>query len=138
MSQYFDLDLTGEQTQQRLHEVPEMQERTKDTTIININAMADSTGTYTLETAIAALGTYETANNVLYQLGINKRVKEPIRSRDDKIVPDVSGMGARDAVFVLENCGLRVKLHGRGKVKHQSYPAGKAAMKGAECVLTME
>ena len=83
-------------------------------------------------------GDADAANNVLYQLGINKRVKEPIRSRDDKIVPDVSGMGARDAVFVLENCGLRVKLHGRGKVKHQSYPAGKAAMKGAECVLTME
>jgi cell division protein FtsI (penicillin-binding protein 3) len=53
-------------------------------------------------------------------------------------VPDVTGMGARDAVYLLENCGLRVKLQGRGKVKKQSYPAGKQAVKGSECVLTLE
>ena len=55
-----------------------------------------------------------------------------------KTVPDVTGMGARDAVYLLESCGLRVKLQGRGKVKRQSYPAGKQAMKGCECILTLE
>lgn len=57
---------------------------------------------------------------------------------DSKIVPDVTGMGARDAVYLLESCGLRVKLHGRGKVKKQSYPAGKVAQKGVVCVLNLE
>ena len=52
-------------------------------------------------------------------------------------VPDVTGMGAKDAVYLLENCGLKVKLHGRGKVKSQSYPAGKQAMKGSECLLVL-
>ncbi|MFV0467783.1 MAG: penicillin-binding protein [Dysgonomonas sp.] len=35
-------------------------------------------------------------------------------------VPDVKGMGARDAVFALENAGLRVQLKGSGKVTNQS------------------
>ena len=57
---------------------------------------------------------------------------------NSKVVPDVTGMGARDAVYLLENCGLHVKLQGRGKVKKQSYPAGKAVLKGCECVLVLE
>lgn len=56
----------------------------------------------------------------------------------NKVVPDVTGMGARDAVYLLESCGLRVKLQGRGKVKRQSFPAGKEALKGSECVLILE
>ncbi len=35
-------------------------------------------------------------------------------------VPDVRGMGARDAIFLLENAGCRVDLVGRGKVLRQS------------------
>lgn len=54
------------------------------------------------------------------------------------VAPDVTGMGARDAVFLLESRGLKVKLHGRGHVKSQSYPAGKAIAKGMECILTLE
>ena len=56
----------------------------------------------------------------------------------DKSTPDVTGMGARDAVYLLESMGLKVKLQGRGKVKRQSYPAGRAVTAGAECVLLLE
>lgn len=43
-------------------------------------------------------------------------------------VPDVRGMGARDALYVLENLGYRVELEGRGQVKKQSVrPGAKAA-----------
>ncbi len=35
-------------------------------------------------------------------------------------VPDVRGMGARDAMFLLENAGCRVDIVGRGKVLRQS------------------
>ena len=41
-----------------------------------------------------------------------------------KQVPDVVGMGLRDALFLLENCGLQVKPIGKGMVKSQSIPAG--------------
>jgi cell division protein FtsI (penicillin-binding protein 3) len=56
----------------------------------------------------------------------------------DTTVPDVVGMGAKDAVFLLETYGLRVKLHGRGKVRRQSIPAGSAISKNSVCVLTLE
>ena len=56
----------------------------------------------------------------------------------DTTVPDVVGMGAKDAVFLLETYGLRVSLHGRGKVRRQSMPAGSAISKNSVCVLTLE
>lgn len=40
------------------------------------------------------------------------------------LVPSVVGMGARDAVYLLENTGLRVKVEGFGKVVKQSIPPG--------------
>ncbi len=43
------------------------------------------------------------------------------------VVPDVRGLGARDAVYLLESAGLKVVLRGAGKVKHQSIPAGTPA-----------
>ncbi|MDE6353990.1 MAG: transpeptidase family protein [Prevotella sp.] len=54
------------------------------------------------------------------------------------VTPDVTGMGARDAVYMLESRGLKVRLHGRGRVKSQSFPAGRTIVRGAECVLTLE
>ena len=63
----------------------------------------------------------------LQQVSVNKN-----------ITPNVVGMGAKDAVYLLESQGLRVKLHGRGKVKKQSYPAGKQITQGSECVLNLE
>lgn len=54
------------------------------------------------------------------------------------VVPDVRGMGARDAVYLLESRGLRVRLSGRGKVRSQSCPAGTPVRRGQECVLELE
>jgi len=39
-------------------------------------------------------------------------------------VPDVNGFTLRDALYVLENRGLRVTYRGKGKVINQSVPAG--------------
>ena len=35
-------------------------------------------------------------------------------------VPDVTGMGLKDALYILENAGLKVNTEGRGKVVYQS------------------
>lgn len=43
---------------------------------------------------------------------------------NEKLVPDVSGMSLKDALFLLENVGLKVKTVGYGKVIRQSLPAG--------------
>jgi len=41
-----------------------------------------------------------------------------------KRIPDVRGMGVRDALYVLENLGLKVKLDGVGRVYKQSITPG--------------
>lgn len=43
---------------------------------------------------------------------------------DVDLVPDVKGMGARDAVYLLENRGFNVVLEGYGVVNYQSIQAG--------------
>ena len=48
----------------------------------------------------------------------------------DKKVPNVSGMSAKDAVYLLESRGLIVRLSGKGKVVHQSLIPGSALVKG--------
>ena len=40
------------------------------------------------------------------------------------IMPDLKGLPLMDAVALLENMGLRVKIYGQGKVKEQSIPQG--------------
>ena len=54
------------------------------------------------------------------------------------IVPDVKGMGARDAVYALESRGVKVRLHGRGKVTAQSLAPGRKIKKGDACTLKLE
>lgn len=49
----------------------------------------------------------------------------------DNLIPDVKGMGARDAVFLLEEKGLKVSVSGKGKVVGQTLPPGSRAVKGA-------
>jgi cell division protein FtsI (penicillin-binding protein 3) len=56
----------------------------------------------------------------------------------NSMVPDVTGMGARDAVFMLESRGLKVRLTGRGKVTLQSLPPGHHIRKGELCQLQLE
>ena len=45
-------------------------------------------------------------------------------------VPSVIGMGAKDAVYLLESKGLRVNLSGVGKVYSQSISQGTLVRKG--------
>jgi cell division protein FtsI (penicillin-binding protein 3) len=53
------------------------------------------------------------------------------------LVPNVVSMGARDAVYLLENAGLRVRVVGRGSVRSQSVPPGARARKGDQIILEM-
>ena len=106
-------------------------------------------------------GDINAANYVLAQLGVRaegqwdgmggldtpiwgKAVREKdkvlvsqMQLSDDKM-PDVAGMGASDALYVLEEQGLKVRLHGRGLVRRQSIPAGTALKQGMSCHLYLE
>jgi len=48
------------------------------------------------------------------------------RNIKEGIVPNVVGMGLQDALYLLENSGMKVKVSGYGTVKRQSVPAGNA------------
>jgi cell division protein FtsI (penicillin-binding protein 3) len=54
-----------------------------------------------------------------------------------KTVPDVRGMGVRDAVYILENLGMDVKLQGVGRVARQSVAPHSVNRRG-EIVLYLE
>lgn len=56
---------------------------------------------------------------------------------DKNTMPDVHGMGAKDAVYLIESRGVKVKLNGRGKVMEQSIGAGQHIKKGMVCSLRL-
>lgn len=56
---------------------------------------------------------------------------------NSNVVPSVIGMGAKDAVYLLESKGLKVRLNGIGKVKSQSIPGGNHVVKGQTVTLTL-
>jgi cell division protein FtsI (penicillin-binding protein 3) len=53
------------------------------------------------------------------------------------LVPNVVGMGAIDAVYAMEKCGLRVSLTGHGSVVKQSISGGSKAATGQTVSLTL-
>jgi cell division protein FtsI (penicillin-binding protein 3) len=52
-------------------------------------------------------------------------------------IPDVTGMGAKDAVFLLEQMGLKVLLNGKGNVVRQSLSPGRMYSKGSVVILDL-
>ena len=53
------------------------------------------------------------------------------------IMPDVKGMGLKDAVYMLETCGLKVRIQGKGKVQAQSIEPGIRIIKGQSIILQL-
>lgn len=54
-----------------------------------------------------------------------------------QIVPNVKGMGLKDALYLLENIGLKVQVKGKGKVVTQSVAPGSAFGKGNTIVIEL-
>jgi cell division protein FtsI (penicillin-binding protein 3) len=54
------------------------------------------------------------------------------------VMPDVVGMSLRDAVYLLENSGLRVRYSGHGEVVRQSPRAGVKISKGATVAIELK
>jgi cell division protein FtsI (penicillin-binding protein 3) len=53
------------------------------------------------------------------------------RGSNLSLIPNVQGMGIRDAIYLLENRGIQVRFNGRGKVKRQSVQPGSKLVKGS-------
>lgn len=60
---------------------------------------------------------------------------EVIMAKD--VVPDLRGMGLRDASFLLERCGLKTRVYGKGRVKRQEPAAGSPCVAGQTVVIEL-
>lgn len=80
----------------------------------------------------------DNVNNSWAQASINDK-KIAIKKQNTKanIVPSVEGMGLKDALYLLEDMGLRVLFSGKGRVKSQSLPAGQKFSKGQTITLAL-
>ncbi|MBQ5914008.1 MAG: PASTA domain-containing protein, partial [Alistipes sp.] len=56
---------------------------------------------------------------------------------DNSLMPNVVGMGLKDALYILESRGLRVQFSGKGSVRQQSIPVGAKISAGASVSLTL-
>ena len=84
-------------------------------------------------------GNLAAADYVLTDLNIKDKPQLQQQKKESaQTIPDVTGMGARDAVYALERRGIRAVIKGRGKVKSQSLYAGTAVKQGMKCELYLE
>jgi cell division protein FtsI (penicillin-binding protein 3) len=74
---------------------------------------------------IRAAGAPETSLAVLQAKGDTLQLER--RTLPENAVPNVVGLGLRDALYVLENRGLKVEVEGVGKVARQSLLPGTRA-----------
>ena len=71
-------------------------------------------------------------------LGGTQYILKQKERESDNIVPNVRGMGARDAIYQMERRGIKTKVVGRGKVRSQSLAPGEKVVRGSVCTLTMQ
>jgi len=63
-----------------------------------------------------------------------KNIEEDLKKG---IIPNLIGLTATDALYLLENKGLRVKIIGKGAIAKQSIDAGKNFKKGEQIILEL-
>jgi cell division protein FtsI (penicillin-binding protein 3) len=103
----------------------------------NVDAARDASSIMTPE---VKRGDNSAANYVLASLKTKASSNSNTNYRESSkhIVPDVTGMGAKDAVYLLESRHIKARVKGRGKVKSQSIHAGTAIKQGMVCELILD
>ncbi|HOG05839.1 MAG TPA: penicillin-binding transpeptidase domain-containing protein [Paludibacter sp.] len=80
----------------------------------------------------------EIESQTIVQHGKKDVLSQGIDVTKSEVVPDVCGMGAKDAVYLLNNLGLQVKLRGLGEVIAQSLTPGTELSEGSTIELFLE
>ena len=83
-------------------------------------------------------GDVAAAGYVLGHLGVKSNdvnLEKPVFA--ENTMPSTIGMGASDAVYLIEQQGVKVRLRGTGQVKHQSIAPGTALKPGMTCELEL-
>jgi len=56
---------------------------------------------------------------------------------EPNLMPNLSGMTSMDALYLLENLGIKVELNGKGKVRKQSLKAGNEIGENQKVILKL-
>ena len=101
----------------------------------NAIAAADSNSVFTPE---VTKGSRRRANAIVEGMGLTEKRLEVVEPDTIPLskVPDVIGMGVKDAVYVLQERGLRVRINGCGQIAKQDIAAGTPVTKGQRITLT--
>ncbi len=78
------------------------------------------------------------ANSDYVQVDTNNGIANKEIKLVEGSVPDVSGMGLKDALYVLGNSGLKTLVRGSGRVVKQSLLAGTRVAKGDPIILELQ
>jgi cell division protein FtsI (penicillin-binding protein 3) len=101
-------------------------------------SVADARDSMSIFKPAVKQGNTSAAEYVLTDLNIKDKPQLQQVKESNQMIPDVTGMGARDAVFAMEKRGVKTIIKGRGKVKSQSLYAGTAVKQGMKCELYLE
>ncbi|HXP50154.1 MAG TPA: penicillin-binding protein [Bacteroidia bacterium] len=125
---------------------------------INIDPSVNSLATNKHASPFVKNGSFKDIDNVLQSMGItfhssangtgwvNAELQDstihitadnPQKMLKQGIMPDLHGMSAEDAVYLLENNHLRVTVKGMGAVAEQSLPVGTKFIKGQRILLQL-
>lgn len=71
------------------------------------------------------------------QMKLDREIHEQADTKNP-VVPDVTGLGLKDAMFIIENSGLRCRYTGTGHVISQTPSPGARATEGSAITLTLK
>lgn len=71
------------------------------------------------------------------QMKLDREIHEQADTKNP-VVPDVTGLGLKDAMFIIENSGLRCRYTGTGHVISQTPSPGAKATEGSAITLTLK
>ena len=93
----------------------------------------------TVNSPSVARGQRGKAQQVLHMLGSDESVPDDATpaTAGPGLVPDLTGMGAGDAVQALNSLGMKARVDGRGRVARQSVAPGTQAVRGRTVTLTL-
>lgn len=81
--------------------------------------------------------TDELVGNWRFSFLKNKTMQSQVFNTAGAVMPDVKGMGLKDALYVLETAGMKVQVNGRGRINNQSVAAGSPVAKGQQIILSL-
>lgn len=103
---------------------------------------------------VVRAGKYDELNQILNTLGVSNHLEEEnvewvragivsnsigwkVNHSDSDLVPNVQGMTLRDALYILENKGMKVSVSGTGRVIKQSVGPGNRISKGSTIIIEL-